>query len=136
MLAVCPSPRAAVSVSCSVVAVGGRLSAFAEKTPCHVPEPSDERPICVPCVPIVTFCTLVAVITLTNVQKVTIGTQGTQIGLSSLGSGTWQGVFSANALNLPPTATTLQLTLTAARGDGQTASIQLPVSLMRQEQVL
>src|SRR5665213_408766 len=59
MLAVCPSPRAAVSVSCSVVAVGGRLSAFAEKTPCHVPEPSDERPICVPCVPIVTFCTLV-----------------------------------------------------------------------------
>ena len=77
-----------------------------------------------------------SVITTTNVQKVTIGTQGTQIGLSPLGSGTWQGVFSANNLNLPPTATTVQLTLTAARGDGQSASIQLPISLMRQEQVL
>jgi hypothetical protein len=37
---------------------------------------------------------------------------------------------------LPPTATTLQLTLTASRGDGQNASIQLPVSLMRDQPVL
>ncbi len=78
----------------------------------------------------------VSVITTTNVQKVTIGTSSTQIGLSPLGSGTWQGVFPANALSLPPTATTVQLTLTAARGDGQSASIQVPVSLVRQEQQL
>jgi type II secretory pathway component GspD/PulD (secretin) len=75
-------------------------------------------------------------ITTTNVQKVTIGTQSTKIGLSPLGSGTWQGVFSANALSLPPTATTVQLTLTASRNDGQSSSIQIPVALNRQEQQL
>jgi len=75
-------------------------------------------------------------ITTTNVQKLRIGTSSTQITLSQVASGTWQGVFSANALNLPPTATTVQLTLTASRGDGQSASIQLPVSLMHAEQVL
>ncbi len=75
-------------------------------------------------------------ITTTNVTKLKIGTQSTQITLSQLANGTWQGVFTANALNLPPTATTLQLTLTASRGDGQSASITLPVSLMHQEQVL
>ena len=78
----------------------------------------------------------VSAITTTNVQKLSIGTQSTKITLSQLASGTWQGVFSANALNLPPTATTVQLTLTASRGDGQAASIQLPISLMHQEQVL
>ena len=78
----------------------------------------------------------VNVITTTNVQKVTIGTSGTQVGLAAVEPGKWQGVFSANSLNLPPTATTIQLTLTAARGDGQSASIQLPVSMMRQEQAL
>jgi Flp pilus assembly secretin CpaC len=78
----------------------------------------------------------VSVITTTNVQKVTIGTAGSRIGLSPLGSGTWQGVFPANTLQLPPTATTVQLSLIAARGDGQSASIQLPVSLARPEVVL
>ena len=34
----------------------------------------------------------ISAITTTNVQKVTIGTQSTKIGLSPLGSGTWQGV--------------------------------------------
>ena len=68
-------------------------------------------------------------ITTTNVQKLTIGTAGTQIGLSALRAGQWQGVFSANTLALPPTAKTLQLTLTASRGDGQSASIQIPVAL-------
>ncbi len=75
-------------------------------------------------------------ITTTNVQKLRIGTQSTSISLSQVANGTWQGVFSANALNLPTTATTVQLTLTASRGDGQSASITLPVSLMHQEQVL
>ena len=78
----------------------------------------------------------VSVITTTNVQKVTIGTAGSRIGLSPLGSGTWQGVFPANTLQLPPTATTVQLSLVAARGDGQSATIQLPVSLQRADVVL
>jgi type II secretory pathway component GspD/PulD (secretin) len=78
----------------------------------------------------------VSAITTTNVQKLRIGTSSTQITLSQLSNGAWQGVFTANALNLPPTATTVQLTLTASRGDGQSASIQLPISLMHQEQVL
>jgi type II secretory pathway component GspD/PulD (secretin) len=78
----------------------------------------------------------VSAIVTTNVQKLTISSGTTTIGLSPVGSGTWQAVFAANTLNLPPTATTLQLTLTASRGDGQTASIQLPVSLMRDQPVL
>ncbi|MEA2688383.1 MAG: ral secretion pathway protein, partial [Candidatus Eremiobacteraeota bacterium] len=73
-------------------------------------------------------------ITTTNVQKLTIGTSSTMIGLSPVGSGKWQGVFSANTLNLPPTATTLQLSLIASRSDGQSATVQLPVSLTRQGQ--
>jgi type II secretory pathway component GspD/PulD (secretin) len=78
----------------------------------------------------------VTVIASTNVQKLTIANRSTTIGLSPLGSGKWQGVFSANALGLPPTATTLQLTLTASRNDGQSASIAIPVSLTREEQQL
>ena len=74
----------------------------------------------------------ISVITSTNVQKLTIGTTSTQIGLSPLGTGKWQGVFSANTLNLPPSATTVNLTLTASRSDGQSASIQVPVSVTRQ----
>jgi type II secretory pathway component GspD/PulD (secretin) len=75
-------------------------------------------------------------ITTTNVQKLTIGSRSTTIGLSPLGQGKWQGVFSANALGLPPTATTLQLTLSASRNDGQSASIAIPVSLGKEEQQL
>ncbi len=78
----------------------------------------------------------ISAIVTTNVQKLTISAGPTSIGLSPVGSGTWQAVFAANTLNLPPTATTLQLTLTASRGDGQSASIQLPVSLMRDQPVL
>jgi type II secretory pathway component GspD/PulD (secretin) len=78
----------------------------------------------------------VSAIVTTNVQKLTISAGPTTIGLSPVGAGTWQAVFAANTLNLPPTATTLQLTLTASRGDGQSASIQLPVSLMRDQPVL
>lgn len=69
-------------------------------------------------------------ITTTNVQRVTIGTGTTNIALSPLGTGLWQGVFSANALNLPPTATNVQLSLIASRNDGQSASIPVPVSLL------
>ncbi|HTD36028.1 MAG TPA: secretin N-terminal domain-containing protein [Candidatus Limnocylindrales bacterium] len=78
----------------------------------------------------------VSVITTTNVQRLTIGTSATRIGLSPLGQGKWQGVFAANALSLPPSAATVQLTLSAARNDGQSASIQIPVSRGTPEPIL
>jgi len=72
----------------------------------------------------------VSAITTTNVQRLTIGVGTTNISLSSLGTGIWQGVFSANALGLSPTATTVQLSLIASRNDGQSATIPIPVSLI------
>jgi hypothetical protein len=73
----------------------------------------------------------VSAVTTTNVQRLTIGTGSTNIALSPLGTGLWQGVFSTNALNLPATATTVQLSLIASRNDGQSATIPIPVSLLR-----
>jgi hypothetical protein len=64
------------------------------------------------------------------VQRLSIGTGTSTISLSQTGLGTWQGVFSANVLGLPPTATSLRLTLTALRGDGQSASIPITVSIL------
>ncbi len=72
----------------------------------------------------------ISAVTTTNVQRVTIGTGNTNIALASLGTGSWQGVFSANALGLPPTATNVQLSLVASRNDGQSASIPVPVALV------
>jgi type II secretory pathway component GspD/PulD (secretin) len=69
-------------------------------------------------------------ITTTNVQRISIGTGSAAISLSAVGPGTWSGVFSANVLGLPPTSTSLHLTLVAARGDGQSASIPITVSVM------
>jgi type II secretory pathway component GspD/PulD (secretin) len=73
----------------------------------------------------------ISAVTTTNVQRLTIGIGNTTIALSPLGTGLWQGVFSANALNLPPTATNVQLSLIASRNDGQSATIPIPVSLIR-----
>jgi type II secretory pathway component GspD/PulD (secretin) len=71
-------------------------------------------------------------ITTTNVQRLTIGAGTTTISLSPAGiSGTWQGVFSANTLAVPATVTSMQLTLTASRSDGASASAQIPVSIQR-----
>ena len=72
----------------------------------------------------------ISAITTTNVQRLSIGTGTSTISLSQTGLGTWQGVFSANVLGLPPTATSLRLTLTALRGDGQSASIPITVSIL------
>ena len=72
----------------------------------------------------------ISAVTTTNVQRVTIGTGNTNIALASLGTGSWQGVFSANALGLPPTATNVQLSLIASRNDGQSASIPVPVAIV------
>ncbi|MDB5092981.1 MAG: hypothetical protein JWO85_1082 [Candidatus Eremiobacteraeota bacterium] len=73
----------------------------------------------------------VSAITTTNVQRLTIGTGSSTISLSPVGPGQWQGVFSANVLGLPPAATSLRLSLVAARNDGQTASIPITVSILR-----
>ena len=73
----------------------------------------------------------VSAVTTTNVQRVTIGAGNNNVSLGSLGKGIWQGVFSASVLNVLPSATNVQLTLIAARNDGQTASIPIPVSMGR-----
>ncbi len=69
-------------------------------------------------------------ITTTNVQRIAIGTGTASISLSPVSAGTWSGVFSANVLGLPPTSGSFHLTLTASRGDGQSASIPITVSAM------
>jgi type II secretory pathway component GspD/PulD (secretin) len=68
-------------------------------------------------------------ITTTNVQRVTVGSGTSTISLSQTGVGTWQGIFSANVLGLPPTATSFRLTLSASRSDGQSVSIPITVSM-------
>lgn len=77
----------------------------------------------------------VNVITTTNVQRVTIGSGVGSITLATVGPGLWQGLFTANVLGLPPGATSLHLTLTASRSDGQSASIPINVSIMRSSPV-
>ncbi len=68
-------------------------------------------------------------ITTTNVQRLTLGSGTSSISLSPVSPGTWQGIFSANVLGLPPTSSSLRLTLTGARNDGQTASIPITVAV-------
>ena len=68
-------------------------------------------------------------VTTTNVQRLSIGTTGASVSLSPTSPGTWTGVFSANVLGLPPTATTAHLTLTGYRSDGQSTSIPITVSV-------
>jgi hypothetical protein len=68
-------------------------------------------------------------ITTTNVQRLTISSGGSSISLSPVSPGTWQGIFSANVLGLPPTSTSLRLTLTGSRSDGQSASIPITVAV-------
>ena len=70
-------------------------------------------------------------ITTTNVQRLSLGTGTATVGLSPTGLGTWQGVFSANVLGLPPTATSVRLTLTASRSDGQSVTIPISLSMQR-----
>ena len=68
-------------------------------------------------------------VTTTNVQRLSIGTTGATVSLSPTSPGTWTGVFSANVLGLPPTATSAHLTLTAYRSDGQSTSVPITVSV-------
>lgn len=74
-------------------------------------------------------------ITTTNVQRLTISAGTSSISLSPVGPGTWQGVFSANVLGLPPAASSLRLSLVASRSDGQSASIPITVSILRNSPV-
>lgn len=69
-----------------------------------------------------------SVITTTNVAKVTIGTTGWSTTLNKLSPSTWQTSF-----NFPATTfidqRTINLQLIAARADGTSSQIQIPVSL-------
>ncbi len=71
----------------------------------------------------------ISAITTTNVQRLSIASGSSSITLSPLSPGTWQGIFSANVLGLPPSATSLRLLLTASRNDGQSASIPITVAV-------
>ncbi|MEA2663722.1 MAG: ral secretion pathway protein, partial [Candidatus Eremiobacteraeota bacterium] len=68
-------------------------------------------------------------ITTTNVQRLTIGSGTSSISLSPVSPGTWQGIFSANVLGLPPTSNSLRLSLIGSRNDGQSASIPITVAV-------
>lgn len=68
-------------------------------------------------------------ITTTNVQRLTLGSGTSSISLSPVSPGTWQGIFSANVLGLPPTSSSLRLSLTGSRNDGQSASIPITVAV-------
>ena len=71
----------------------------------------------------------ISAITTTNVQRLSIASGSSSITLSPASPGTWQGIFSANVLGLPPSATSLRLLLTASRNDGQSASIPITVAV-------
>jgi hypothetical protein len=71
----------------------------------------------------------IAAISTTNVttMKLHIGTQ--TIGLAQRGPGQWQGAFSFPASALPPGQTNVTLSLMAARADGTSSTIPIPVNL-------
>ena len=79
MLALWPSFREAIRLSWTFVAVGGKLSALAEKTPCHRPVPSGESAMLVLPVPIVSRWTLVVVTALTCTVVFGLSTVGENV---------------------------------------------------------
>ncbi len=73
----------------------------------------------------------VSAITTTNVQRLVLSTGLTSLPLAPVGTGTWQGQFSASVVGMPSGATSLQVQLIAARSDGQSASIPITLSIVR-----
>jgi type II secretory pathway component GspD/PulD (secretin) len=70
----------------------------------------------------------VAAITTSNVTKVTIGVRSFARDLSNRGAGLWQADIPFDSSGVFPGETNIQLTLTAAKADGTTATLQIPVS--------
>ena len=75
----------------------------------------------------------VSAITTTNVQKLALSTGLTTLPLTPVGTGTWQGQFSASVLGLS-NGSSLQVMLVASRSDGQSASIPITLSIVRTAQ--
>jgi type II secretory pathway component GspD/PulD (secretin) len=71
----------------------------------------------------------VNVITTTNVSRVVVtsGTMTNQIG--QVGPGKWQANYNFNGTGLPVGQNSVQLTLTAQKSDGSSASITIPISV-------
>jgi type II secretory pathway component GspD/PulD (secretin) len=73
----------------------------------------------------------VSAITTTNVQKLSLSNGLATLPLSPVGTGTWQGQFSASILGLPSSGSMMRISLVAARSDGQSASIPITLSIVR-----
>jgi len=67
--------------------------------------------------------------TTTNVTAVKISIGSVSISLGQTGFGTWSGSFPFPANSLPPGQSSASLFLTAIRGDGETTSITIPVTV-------
>jgi len=70
-------------------------------------------------------------ITTTNVNNLTLGIDGNYVQIAPLSPGKWQTTYPFSTSIVPPSQTNVMLTLTALRGDGTAASIQIPVSVVR-----
>lgn len=67
-------------------------------------------------------------ITTSNITKVQVGTPTSAMSLTQVGPGKWQGTFQAGRFGLGPAQPLQQLTLSAYRNDGTSATVQIPVS--------
>ena len=69
-------------------------------------------------------------VTTTNVARLTIGYQGFQTQIAQSAPGQWQSAYNFSAAGLTPGQTGIALTVTAARLDGASSSIQIPVNIV------
>jgi len=69
-------------------------------------------------------------ITTTNVNTPSLGIDGNFTQITPVAPGKWQMTYAFSTAAVSPGQTNVTLTLTAYRGDGQTASIQIPVSVV------
>jgi len=69
-------------------------------------------------------------ITTTNVNTPRLGIAGNFTHITPVAPGKWQMTYAFSTAAVSPGQTNVTLTLTAYRGDGQTASIQIPVSVV------
>lgn len=73
----------------------------------------------------------VSAITTINVAALTISYPGFATQLARIAPGQWQTGYNFNATSLPPDQTSVELTLTALSASGQSASMEIPVSILR-----
>jgi type II secretory pathway component GspD/PulD (secretin) len=69
-------------------------------------------------------------VTTTNVSRLTIGYQGFQTQIAQSAPGQWQSAYNFSAAGLTPGQSGIALTVTAARLDGASSSIQIPVNIV------